>query len=257
MFRQVTLALAFFVAWGAAMAQAEKRALVVGVDRYDYLSAEKQLQKAVNDARAVGKALESVGFSVESSENPDRREFFRLWAKFKSRLEPGDVAAFYFSGHAVELGGANYLVPRDVEPIKAATEEAEVRAARQLHQPQRSARRTPRQALAGEPPDHRRVPGKSLRRREGEKPWRGKGAGADRATRRQFHHVFGGRPAAGPGPLVGRRPRPEFSLHAKPSAPAGPSGPEPHRRGQEGADRRARSGDYGRVRAELRPITTD
>jgi uncharacterized caspase-like protein len=76
-------------------------------------------------ARAVGRALESLGFSVESGENADRKEFFRLWARFKSRLSPGDVAAFYFSCHALEMNGGNYLAPRDVEPLKGVTEKAE------------------------------------------------------------------------------------------------------------------------------------
>src|SRR5436853_614012 len=47
---------------GLVSAQAEKRvALVVGNDRYANLPADRQLQRAVNDARAVGEALGRIG----------------------------------------------------------------------------------------------------------------------------------------------------------------------------------------------------
>src|SRR5262249_10179282 len=44
-------------------------ALVIGNDRYANLAAEQQLQKAVNDSRAVGSALARVGFEVIDGEN--------------------------------------------------------------------------------------------------------------------------------------------------------------------------------------------
>ncbi len=95
-----------------AGAFAEKRALAVGIDKYDNLAADKQLRKAVNDARA----FRALGFETELAENVTRRDFSRLWARFTSKLAPGDVAAFFFSGHGVDLDG-NYLIPRDVQPI--------------------------------------------------------------------------------------------------------------------------------------------
>jgi hypothetical protein len=50
---------------GAWPAQAERRvALSVGIDVYDNLPADKQLQKAVNDARAIGAALKKLGFEA-------------------------------------------------------------------------------------------------------------------------------------------------------------------------------------------------
>jgi uncharacterized caspase-like protein len=55
-------------------AHAEKRvALVIGNDRYANLPTHEQLQKAVNDARAVGEVLKSIGFEVIPGENLDRR----------------------------------------------------------------------------------------------------------------------------------------------------------------------------------------
>jgi formylglycine-generating enzyme required for sulfatase activity len=108
------------VCWAPA-SQAEKRvALVIGVDRYDKLDAGKQLKKAVNDARAVAAALKALGFETELGENVTRRDFFSLWTRFTERLSPGDVAAFFFAGHGVDLDG-NYLVPRDVQALEGET----------------------------------------------------------------------------------------------------------------------------------------
>lgn len=96
-------------------AMAEKRvALVIGVDRYAQLPSDRQLKKAVNDAHTITTTLRKLGFEVEMAENVDRRTFNRLWARFTSQLGPDDVAAFHFSGHGVELSGANYLIPSDI-----------------------------------------------------------------------------------------------------------------------------------------------
>lgn len=104
-------------------ASAQKRvALVIGINAYDNLGPDKQLKKAVNDARAMDAALRALGFEVIKDENPARSQFNRLWQRFLNRIEPGDTAAFFFSGHGVQIGGLNYLLPRDV-PSTAEAEE--------------------------------------------------------------------------------------------------------------------------------------
>jgi formylglycine-generating enzyme required for sulfatase activity/uncharacterized caspase-like protein len=102
---------------------AKKVAFVVGVDRYDALPADRQLQKAVNDARAVGTALTQLGFDVVRTENAGRLEFLRQWQAFLNMVDPGDTAAFFFAGHGVEIGGLNYLLPRDLPKVGAGEEE--------------------------------------------------------------------------------------------------------------------------------------
>ena len=93
---------------------AKRVAFVVGVDRYDSLPSAEQLQKAVADARTMSETFKALGYEVISAENSDRRGFNESWQKFLSAIEPGDEAAFFFSGHGVEIGGLNYLLPRDV-----------------------------------------------------------------------------------------------------------------------------------------------
>jgi len=107
-----------------APALAEKRvAITIGIDAYDNLAADQQLRKAVNDSRAVGTALSSVGFEVISGENVPRVEFNRVWQRFLNRVEPGDTVSVFFAGHGIEIGGSNYLLARDVPRATAGEDE--------------------------------------------------------------------------------------------------------------------------------------
>ena len=100
--------------WSGAVLAEKRMALVIGIDRYDNLAPDKQLRKAVNDARAIAAALRGLGFDTEEGENVTRREFYRLWSRFAATLSPGDVAAVFFSGHGVDLDGV-HLIPGDVQ----------------------------------------------------------------------------------------------------------------------------------------------
>jgi uncharacterized caspase-like protein len=90
-----TIALALAALASAAMmcitdARAERRlALVVGNDRYESL---EPLQKAVNDARSVGAALQKIGFEVIKVENATRRVFSQKLAEFTAKVGRGDTA---------------------------------------------------------------------------------------------------------------------------------------------------------------------
>jgi caspase domain-containing protein len=102
----------------ALPAHAEKRvALTVGIDAYDKLPALEQLSAAANDARAMGTALRQLGFAVTVEENLARLDFLNAWQSFLNKLGPGDTAALFFAGHGVEIGGLNYLLPRDVPKV--------------------------------------------------------------------------------------------------------------------------------------------
>ncbi len=101
----------------AGPAHAEKRvALVIGNN--DYRNVPK-LQKAVNDARAMGDALKQLGFSVMVAENLNRQQFSQALLTFDNAVEPGDTAFFFYAGHGFEIAGQNFLLPTDVP---AATE---------------------------------------------------------------------------------------------------------------------------------------
>jgi formylglycine-generating enzyme required for sulfatase activity len=117
-----------------APAHAEKRvALVIGNDRYANLPAHEQLQKAVNDAQAVGKALGNLGFEVISGENVGRQALVDRLDAFTRRLSPGDTAFFFFSGHGVALSDGNYILPSDIPDVEAEQETRLARAALSEH----------------------------------------------------------------------------------------------------------------------------
>lgn len=128
MVRRVFLRSLLFVAVLTAFAveaQAEKRvALVIGNDRYPALASSQQLQKAVNDAEAAGNAFSKLGFQVISGRNLGRQGMIDKISEFTQTLAAGDIAAFFYAGHGVAIGGTNFLLPSDVPN---ATPEAEGR----------------------------------------------------------------------------------------------------------------------------------
>jgi hypothetical protein len=126
------MTLAVVVAAGlcwAETARAEKRvALVIGNDRYLNMTADRQLQKAVNDANTIAGALKALGFEVLIGTNLGRQGMIDKLAEFTAKLEAGDTAAFFFAGHGVAIQGVNYLIPSDV-PAVSESAEARVRGA--------------------------------------------------------------------------------------------------------------------------------
>ena len=98
---------------------AKRVALVVGNDAYDNV---RRLQKAVNDARTIGRTLETLGFEVIFATDVARRDMNRQIQTFMNRIEPGDEAMFFYAGHAVEIKGLNYLLPTDIPAPKPGQE---------------------------------------------------------------------------------------------------------------------------------------
>jgi WD40 repeat protein len=119
------LTLIFLVSLFSEPALAEKRiALVIGNDHYPNLPADRQLQKAGNDADAVGDALALLGFKVIRGHDLGRQAMFDKLSEFTNSLSPGDTAGFFFAGHGVALGGSNFILPSDVPVV---TEGGELR----------------------------------------------------------------------------------------------------------------------------------
>jgi GH24 family phage-related lysozyme (muramidase) len=115
--RQAGHALAFAIAFllmllAAPHADAQdKIALVVGAARYEHV---KPLNSPANDANAVADALRSIGFKIVRGAaviDPSRDDLNAALKEFRDAQTPGSMALFYFSGHGVEVGGENFLVP--------------------------------------------------------------------------------------------------------------------------------------------------
>jgi lipoprotein NlpI len=74
------------------------------------------LRNAVNDAEKLGAKLEQLGFGVTRVRDAPLSEARRSIASFTASLSPGDVGLLFYSGHGLQAGGENYIVPVDFNP---------------------------------------------------------------------------------------------------------------------------------------------
>ncbi len=109
----------------AGTARARDLALVIGNNGYDNVP---KLRTATADAASVGERLDRLGFVVRRALDVDQRAMSRALSAFEADLKPGDRAFFFFAGHGMEIGGANYLLPTDV-PAALGTQSTLVRDA--------------------------------------------------------------------------------------------------------------------------------
>lgn len=106
-------AVAFLFLFGVATAHAEKHiALVIG--NGDYQNTGK-LRNPRNDAQDVAVALERIGFEVILRLDLDKPGMDQAALQFARVAPTADVALFYYSGHAMEFGGQNFLMPVDAK----------------------------------------------------------------------------------------------------------------------------------------------
>ncbi|MEY4711718.1 MAG: hypothetical protein RIS88_1168, partial [Pseudomonadota bacterium] len=90
---------------------ANRKALVIGNDNYAHVS---KLNNAAADAESMAKSLEAVGYKVTKHLNLDERRFKQALRDFRQNLQGGDEVLFFFAGHGVQMGNANYLLPVDI-----------------------------------------------------------------------------------------------------------------------------------------------
>lgn len=89
-----------------------RHALVIGID--DYRTIDK-LEKAGNDARAVGAKLERIGFQTTLLIDANRRQINTAVNDFVERIAGGGEGVLFFAGHGVQINNQNYLLPADIE----------------------------------------------------------------------------------------------------------------------------------------------
>jgi predicted HAD superfamily phosphohydrolase YqeG len=96
----------------AAPVFANRKALIIGNDLYTDVP---KLNNAGADADAMAKALEGVGFKVSKYLNLNEKAFKQALRDFRLNIQGGDEVLFFFAGHGVQLGAANYLLPTDIK----------------------------------------------------------------------------------------------------------------------------------------------
>jgi uncharacterized caspase-like protein len=102
-------------------AAAETRvALVIGNGAYQNVP---RLPNPVNDANDVASALRRDGFETIMATDLNKDQMDEATIKFAKAARTADVAMFYYSGHALQFAGVNYLAPVDAR----LTDEADLR----------------------------------------------------------------------------------------------------------------------------------
>ena len=96
---------------GPADAAGRRLALVIGNDNYEHVAV---LHNARTDARAIAAELKTDGFDVTFRQDVTQSQLKATLREFKAKVQGGDEVVFYYSGHGVQFGGTNYLVPVDM-----------------------------------------------------------------------------------------------------------------------------------------------
>lgn len=115
MFGRIGAALALGVALLAAQPALafdnERVALVIGNDSYP----NEPLRNAVNDARAMQKSLQELGFKVVFKPNADINTMRAAAVEFAKMMDGASAAVFFYAGHGIQYANKNYLIPVDAK----------------------------------------------------------------------------------------------------------------------------------------------
>jgi caspase domain-containing protein len=87
-------------------------ALVIGNGAYRNVP---RLANPANDAADVAAALKLVGFETIVATDLDRAAMDEAAIRFARAARNADIALLYYSGHALQFGGVNYLAPVDTQ----------------------------------------------------------------------------------------------------------------------------------------------
>ena len=103
----------FVVVLSLSLFAENRNALLIANSNYKTLG---NLATPVNEAKALQKSLEKVGFTVTVIENGSREKMMDSLYEFQKTLEKkGGLGFFHYGGHAVQVNGKNYLIPVDAD----------------------------------------------------------------------------------------------------------------------------------------------
>ncbi|HEV7264654.1 MAG TPA: caspase family protein [Falsiroseomonas sp.] len=106
------LVLLLLLAWPAGQALAQRVALVIGAGAYQHVP---PLPNATNDATDMAGTLRGLGFAVDLVLDPDRAALEGAVQRFGIAARGAEAALFFYAGHAIEVGGRNWLIPVSAE----------------------------------------------------------------------------------------------------------------------------------------------
>mgnify|MGYP002624121066 CR=1 FL=1 len=90
----------------------ERNALLIANDKYPF----GNLANPAKEAKELKKTLEKLDFKVTVVENGDIDKMESSIEKFGAMLkEKGGIGFFHYGGHAIQVGGKNYLIPANTQ----------------------------------------------------------------------------------------------------------------------------------------------
>jgi hypothetical protein len=95
---------------------AERVALVIGNNKYANLPENRQLTSPVADATDVAAALKTLGYTLITGgavTDASKDTMLNATETFAQAAKNAEGAVFYYSGHGVQVGEDNYLLPSD------------------------------------------------------------------------------------------------------------------------------------------------
>lgn len=107
-------ALCAAIAFGSASADAGDRRVAFVVGNSGYQSVP-QLPNPRNDASAVAESLKKSGFEVITAIDANHVGFDTALEKFVRSMNGADMSVFYYSGHGIQVGGDNRIIPTDAQ----------------------------------------------------------------------------------------------------------------------------------------------
>lgn len=103
-----------FAARGAPAQPEAPTALLVANSAYRAAAMPPLLAPAKN-AAVLAEELRHAGFAVDVQENLGKAGMEKALLAFLDKITPGSAALFFFSGHAIQARGTNYLIPVDAD----------------------------------------------------------------------------------------------------------------------------------------------
>lgn len=95
--------------YGNRESSGKRVALVIGNSRYQ----DRPLKNPANDARDIGEVLRNSGFDVLEYHDLDAIRLRKVVEEFEESVFEYSAALLYYSGHGMEMGGRNFLIPID------------------------------------------------------------------------------------------------------------------------------------------------
>jgi hypothetical protein len=89
-----------------------KLALVIGNDSYMNIG---KLKNAREDAKTMAENLQSLNYKVTLKLDVNQKEMKSTIRNFANSVQGGDEVVIFYAGHGVQIQGANYLLPIDLE----------------------------------------------------------------------------------------------------------------------------------------------